>query len=235
MLRGSLIARPLRVAATNFITGFNNLRQRFGSAGKAGTTPQRYRILAACICVLALAGCSEDVSVPKPRTYPRVVYPTRAYKPFDASYCRFTFDMPVYTTVEQDTSFFDEKPTNPCWFDLVYPDFNARLHCSYYPIDRSNTFEKLRADAFKMADTHNVKAEFIEELPISKPDGTIGFVFDIEGPTASSFQFYLSDSTRHFMRGALYFNTQINTDSLGPVLEFVKVDVMHLINTFKWQ
>ena len=185
-----------------------------------------------CLCV----GCQPDQApIPKPRGYPKVIYPKKAYQPFDAEYCAFHFEYPVYASIQQDTTFFNERPNHPCWFDVVIPAFDARLHCSYYPIQNNNDFEKLRADAFHMVNKHNMKASYIDEFPVRKPNNVNGFVFNIEGPAASPFQFYLSDSTKHFVRGALYFNTQVQPDSLAPVFDFVKADIMHLVNTLEWK
>ncbi len=182
-----------------------------------------------------LSACEETVYTPKPRGFPRVIYPVKSYQPFDENYCHFTFQYPTYAVVQRDTVFFDEKPPSDCWFNLFIPSLNATLHCSYYAIDAKNTFEKLRKDAFDLADKHTSKADFIDELPIKKPNGVAGFVFDIQGPAASPFQFYLTDSTRNFLRGALYFNTKTRPDSLAPVFDFVKKDVIEMINTFEWK
>jgi gliding motility-associated lipoprotein GldD len=62
-----------------------------------------------------------------------------------------------------------------------------------------------------------------------------GLIYDIEGNTASSLQFYVTDSTKHFIRGALYFNVRPNIDSVKIVLEFLKKDVLHLIQTLQWK
>ena len=179
--------------------------------------------------------CEEVIYSPKPRAFPKVVYPEKNYQPFDEGYCEFTFQYPQYATIQQDTLFFDEKPAHPCWFDIVMPDFDARIHCSYYPIDKVNTFDKLNADAFDLASKHNLKANYIDDLIIKKPNGVSGIAFNLEGAVASPFQFFLTDSTTHFLRGALYFNTQSRPDSLAPVKDFVKTDIMHLINTFEWK
>jgi gliding motility-associated lipoprotein GldD len=187
------------------------------------------------LLLIVFAACKEEIAMPKPRMYPRVIFPEHSYQPFDENYCHFNFEMPKYAKVEQDTTFFDEKPADPCWFNLDIPELNAKLYCSYYPITAQNPLEKLRNDAFKIASKHNIKADFIDELPISKPDGTSGFIFNLEGPVASPFQFYLTDSTHHFLHGSLYINAQVNTDSLAPVIEFLKVDVMHAINTLTWK
>ncbi len=186
--------------------------------------------------ILAFYSCGEAPAFsPKPRAYPRVEYPAKAYQPFDEDYCSFTFEYPTYAEVIQDTLFFDEKPADPCWFDLYFPAFDSRLYCSYYPIKGASSFEKLKSDAFEMADWHNKKANYIEELRIEREGGVSGFAFIISGPAASPLQFYLTDSTSHFLRGALYFNTQARPDSLAPIYKFLEEDVMRMIETFSWR
>lgn len=177
--------------------------------------------------------CQQEIPLPKPRAYPKVNYPEKQYRDFDEDFCSFTFRYPAYARIVQDTSFFDEAPAHSCWFDIYFPDFESRIHCSYLPITAEKGFEALKSDAFELADWHNKKANYIEELQIDKGD-VQGFVFDIEGPVASPFQFYLTDSTRHFFRGSLYFNTRVDADSLAPVYDFIKQDIVELINTFEW-
>ena len=179
--------------------------------------------------------CEERIAVPKPRAYPRVVYPEKVYKNFDASYCAFTFEMPAYATIERDTAFFDEKPRDECWFNLNVPALNATIYCSYYPLNGRKDFDDLVRDAFEMTQKHNIKASYIEEIPVHRPvDRVHGVVFNVEGPAASSYQFFLSDSTRNFVRGALYFNTQARPDSLAPVVAFMKQDLNRLVETLRW-
>ena len=116
------------------------------------------------------------------------------------------------------------------------PDLNATIYCSYYPITPKSTFTQLRDDAHRLASEHNRKADYIDELPIQNPKSRVtGMVYDIEGAAASPFQFYLTDSTRHFLRGSVYFNTQARPDSLAPMIEFVKKDVIELVNSFQWK
>lgn len=172
--------------------------------------------------------------MPKPRAYPRIEFPAAGHVPFSESFCHFKFDRPIYTEVRRIQTFFDEEPLDSCWFDLYYPDFDCSIHFSYYPVSSINPFHKLNADAFNLAMKHNQRATFIDEVPFAKPNGVSGFIFDLEGPVATPFQFFMTDSTEHFLRGALYFNTKIRLDSLAPLYEFVKQDVSHIINTFEW-
>jgi gliding motility-associated lipoprotein GldD len=203
------------------------------SATKAA--PMRFTIFFFLFAMMVQA-CEEPALVPKPRAYPKVVYPERGYQPFTENYCDFTFEYPVYATIQQDTAFFDEKPAHPCWFNVYFPDFECRIHCSYVPITAEAPLDKLKTDAFKMTDWHNKKATYIDERPFLNPNGVKGMLFEVEGPVASQMQFYMTDSLeqKHFMRGALYFYAKAQPDSLAPVYNFVKEDVLHMIETFKW-
>ena len=81
---------------------------------------------------------------------------------------------------------------------------------------------------------HIIKADDIIETPISE-NGTYGLIYDIKGNTASSVNFYITDSTSGFFSGSLYFNVQTNKDSLAPAIQFFREDIVHLINTFSWE
>lgn len=194
-----------------------------------------YVFLCTLMCGMFCFGCQETIESPKPRAYPKVVYPEKSYVPFGENYCNFTFEMPKYAVIEHDTSFFDEKPISDCWFNLLVPGLNAKIYCSYNPINSRADFDELVKDAFEMTNKHNVKASFIDEQVVRRSaDHVHGIIFNVEGPAASSYQFFLTDSTRNFLRGALYFNTQARPDSLAPVVAFMKKDLNHLIETLKW-
>ncbi|MBP7272428.1 MAG: hypothetical protein KA974_01215 [Saprospiraceae bacterium] len=198
---------------------------------------QRYiaQIISLLLVMMLCMQCSNDPTLmPRPRAYPRVIYPPKTYQAFDTSFCRFTFEYPTYATIQKDTNYFSDQPLNECWFDVVFPMFNGRIHCTYYPINRQNTFDKLRSDAFELTDKHNVRATFIDQQPVAH--GNVkGYIFYIDGPVATPLQFYLSDSTKHFLRGALYFNNHVALDSIQPVYEFIKQDVNQMVNTFAWK
>lgn len=180
--------------------------------------------------------CQEESNrIPKPRMFPKVEYPVKEYQKFEQSYCNFTFDFPVYASIEKEESFFEEKPLNPCWFDIVIPSLNGRIHCSYFDIKNDQSFDKLVSDAFKLTGQHNIKANYRDEMLIEKPNNVSGVIFDVDGPVASPTQFYLTDSTNHFLRGALYFNNKVDPDSMAPVHDFIKRDIAKMIETFSWK
>lgn len=173
---------------------------------------------------------------PKPRAYPKVTYPSSKPLSFDASYCAFSFEYPSYATIQQDQYFFDGEPAHPCWFDLYIPDFDASLHCSYIPVGKDKSLEQLRKDAFEMADYHTKRANYIDEVRIDRKEeaNVEGFAFAIEGPAATPFQFYLTDGDEHFFRASLYFSTEVRPDSLQPVYQFIRKDLIKMIETFEW-
>lgn len=181
------------------------------------------------ICFL-LSSCGNDYS-PKPRGYFKIDLPEKKYQTYLAE-CPFSFDFPVYAEVQPDSS----RESKPCWMNVNYPQFNGRIHLSYQSVTSEKQFNQLIEDARTFAFKHTVKATAIDEAMISYPEKKVyGIYYSIEGNTASSLQFFLTDSTKHYLRGALYFNEQPRLDSIQPVLDFVKKDIDQMIKTFKWK
>jgi gliding motility-associated lipoprotein GldD len=185
------------------------------------------------LIVLCLQSCNSSYT-PKRRGYFRIDFPRHEYQTFDRPGYPYSFEYPVYANVLQDSSFFDKVPENPYWINVDFPRFRARIYISYKDIGL-NTFDKLRDDAFKMTYEHTVKASSIDQSMIQTPNGVGGIFFHVGGNAATAQQFFLTDSTRHFLRGALYFDTTPNEDSLAIVNNFLQEDLRHLINTFKWK
>ncbi|MGE0569032.1 MAG: gliding motility lipoprotein GldD, partial [Bacteroidia bacterium] len=124
----------------------------------------------------------------------------------------------------------DEK----CWYNLSYPKFKATVHLSYKPVE--NNISSYIEDSRNFAVKHQIKATGMNESVIIRDSARVfGLMYDIEGNTASSLQFYITDSTKHFMRGALYFDARTNIDSLKIVIDFIRQDILHLIETASWK
>lgn len=187
-----------------------------------------------------LLSCNSPYT-PKRRGYFRIDFPPHQYQSFNQPGYPYSFDYPVYATVARDSSFFDSVPENPYWINIDFPRFGARIYVSYKAIGPQpnhkpgNTFDKLTDDAFKMTYKHTVKASSIDQAVIHTPNGVGGIFFHVGGNAATAQQFYLTDTTHHFLRGALYFDTAPNEDSLAIVNSFLQKDLNHLINTFRWK
>ncbi|MCX6269041.1 MAG: gliding motility lipoprotein GldD [Bacteroidetes bacterium] len=181
------------------------------------------------ILFLLVTSCSDGYS-PKPRGYFRIDLPERRYQVFDSTF-PYTFEYPVYADISIDSS----KLAEPYWINIRYKPFNATLHFSYKVI-RGNLLKYLD-DAHTLVNKHIPKANAISQREFVDPAHRVfGLVYDIRGSDAASpYQFYLTDSISEFVRGALYFNRVPNNDSLAPVIEFLKTDMEHMINTLRWK
>ncbi len=187
-----------------------------------------------CMFFLFLVSCNSAYT-PKPRGYYKITFPEKGYQHFNNGACPFTFDYPKYGVINRDTIFLDTLPDNPCWFNITFPTLNGNLYLSYKEINRENALNNLVEDAHKMTFKHAVKADFIEENYLSTPNHVYGIYYEVGGNAASALQFFITDSIKHFLRGSLYFYNTPNADSIAPVLNFIKPDVMELIKTLKWQ
>ncbi len=186
-------------------------------------------ILVSFIFLISCSSDDKDTIAPKPRAYYRLSFPEKNYVKYD-SVCPFTFDIPVYSRINNDKNYGAE----PCWLNLNFPSFHGTLHLSYKAVN--NNIQSYLDDTYTLASKHQIKASGIEEHLISRDSNKVyGLIYEIKGNAASSFQFFLTDSTHHFIRGALYFNAVPNTDSIAPVLEFLKKDIYRMISTFRWK
>jgi gliding motility-associated lipoprotein GldD len=178
--------------------------------------------------LLCLAACgAEDMDYyPKPNGYLRMDFPERTYSRYSSG-CVYSFEMPEYFTVVDKDSFCNMK-------DVVMERFNASLLLTYIPVDTNlaGLIEKSRGFVYE----HSTFADAIEETPVIDPARrAFGLKYKIEGDAASPFQFYLTDSTRNFLRGALYFNVAPNYDSIQPSLTYIMEDLDRMIQTLTWR
>ncbi len=187
-----------------------------------------------CIVIFAscLASCNSTYT-PKPRGYFRIDFPEHQYQSFNKPDFPYSFEYPVYANIIRDTSFFGDRPENPYWINIDFPRFNARIYISYKQV--KSDFYKLRDDAYKMTYKHTYKATSIEDSAMRTPLGVSGIFFSVGGNAATAHQFFVTDTTRHFLRGALYFDATPNEDSLGIVNNFLQEDMRHIINTLRWK
>lgn len=180
------------------------------------------------LCLVLLIYSCRNNSVPKPRGHFRIDLPTKEYIKFD-TLCPFTFEYPVYSVINKEPG-MDEY----CWFNIEFPEYKGKLHLSY--MDVTNNLKLLTDDAHTLAYKHSVKADAIEEkLWINDEKSVYGIIYLISGDAASSVQFFVTDSLSHYLRGSLYFEAQPDKDSLAPVIDFFREDIVHLIETLEWQ
>ena len=182
-----------------------------------------------------LQACNSDYTAGKKRGYYRISFPEKKYQVFDSPGYPYTFEYPTYATVSKDTTFFQD-PADDWWVNIDFPQFAGRIYVSYKPVTSRSVFDSLVQDGFKLAYRQHVNmATQIEDSLMQTPHGVEGIYFSLGGNTATANQFFVTDSVRHFLRGALYFDATPNADSLGIVNNFLKKDLLHLINTLQWR
>lgn len=188
----------------------------------------------AFISMCFLFSCNSNYTF-KPRGYYKIDFPEKKYQEFNQPGYPFSFEYPTYATIAKDTSFFEEKPENPYWLNIDFPQLSGRIYISYKEVGK-NSIDSLVNDAFTMSyKQHTYKATAIEPMALITANNISGVYFTLSGNTATANQFFLTDSTKNFIRGALYFDATPNEDSLSTVNAFLKKDLEHLINTLKWK
>lgn len=184
----------------------------------------------AALAALFLISCGEAIT-PRPHAFFRIDFPQKEYVRYSSD-CPFEFDIPFYSRVVQDSS----ANAEPCWLNMNFLPYNATLHLTYKPVGDGFNLMDLQNDTRRFVMNHTIKAQEITENVINKEDDKVyGVLYHLTGNTATSLQFYVTDSTHHYLRGALYFNQNTNADSIAPVLSFITEDVLEAIGTLKWK
>lgn len=208
------------------------------------------------ICFLTIfvfiIACNSDYTSKK-KGYFDISLPNHIYQAFERADFPYDFEYPTYGKIAQDSTYFDVNPENKYWINVEFPDYNARLFLSYkkiggkalYKLKQAdgtykdsmgiNQFQLLINDAFNLTNKNDVIASSIMDSAMVTPNNINGVFFTVGGNAATAHQFFLTDTTSNFIRGALYFDASPNADSIKPVQQFLRKDIEHLINTFKWK
>ena len=189
----------------------------------------------------------------KKKGYFHISLPQHSYTSFDTAGFPYRFEYPVYVNIIKDSTYFDSSPENPYWINIDFPNLNARIFLSYkqvggkaiYKIKQAdgsyrdstgiNQFDRMVNDAFNLTNKNQAVTTSIKDSLFITKNGITGVFFKVGGDAATAKQFFLSDTTTHFLRGALYFDATPNADSLKPVQDFLQADIDHLLNSFRWK
>lgn len=180
------------------------------------------------VLALVLVSCQSDAPTPKPLGYFRIDLPEPTYAAKNPD-CPFKFEISERSRLE-----FFTNPNETCWFDISYPQLRAKVHITYKALDGNlgGHIEHARSMVYE----HQIKASGIATEVINRSEsGVYGLSYSLGGQVASPYQFYITDSTDHFLRGSLYFEARPNPDSLQPALDYIKRDMAHFIANFEWR
>lgn len=182
--------------------------------------------------LLSACGSGEQTDyVPKPKGYNRIVLPPHEYQSLDNSH-PYTFDYSNEAVILPDTYALAEKH----WIYIYYPRFKANIQLTYKEVKNNPALLKdFIGDAYKLAGKHQIRATAVQEQTIRTQSGQTATLFRLIGDVPSPMQFYTTDSTQHYLRGAIYFPTATKNDSLAPVIDYIQKDALRLLNTLKWK
>lgn len=189
---------------------------------------QAVNILFFLFGMVFLTGCEKNY-LPKPIGYNRLELPEPEYVRLPDS-LPYSFEISKYANLLDDTSAINER----YWIEIYYPLIKSNVHITYKKIGNEKLLKEFLDDAYTLTAKHQIKASGINEIITKTGKGETAVIAELEGEVPSQFQFTITDSTRNFLRGALYFNTKVHNDSLAPAIEYMKKDIMHMINTFEW-
>jgi len=175
------------------------------------------------ITPLVLISCKEDV-LPKPKAYLKLEYQIPTYNLIDTN-CPYKFEISTQTII---------KTNQKCWVNIDYTKLKATINMTYRPVE--NNLKELFLEAEKLTFNHAIKADGISSVPYAdKTKNVYGSIFEVTGNAASPIQFHVTDSTKHFITGAVYFNVQPNYDSIKPTINYLQKDIIHLIESLEWK
>ena len=181
------------------------------------------------ILLFFLLSCGGEY-LPKPKGYNRIVLPEVEYQSLPDSF-PYDFEYSKHAILKANESWITER----YWIDLYYPYFNATVQVTYKPILEKKFSDEFLNDSYRLTSKHNVKAYAIEEKILVLKSGNIASVTELEGEVPSQFQFHITDSVKHCIKGALYFKTRPNYDSVLPAVYHIKKDILKLVETLEWK
>ncbi|MEY2587021.1 MAG: hypothetical protein RLY11_870 [Bacteroidota bacterium] len=200
------------------------------------------------IFLVLLLSCNSPFT-PKPKGYFKIDFPQHSYQTFNEPGFPYSFEYPSYATISKQV---DSSVQQPYWLNIEFNQFNGKIYLSYKSVNgysvykiktqqgyedslSKNSFDQLRDEAFNMTYKHTIKASGIVDSFFRNKPGYAGMYFYVAGNAATSKQFFVTDSVKHFLRGALYFDATPNEDSIRVVSDFLEADVKHLIQTLTWK
>jgi len=188
---------------------------------------KKYLIILIISC--SLFSCDSTTFTPKPKGLNYIELPSHTYATYSVDSLPYEFEFSKQAKVSVHNNIPERKIIN-------YNSLGAKIWLTYYEInDEKNTLEELINTTYKLTHGHNKRADAILYDSILTPSGKTGIMFKLEGEVSSQYQFYTHDTTNNFLRGALYFETATKNDSLKPIIEYVKEDINHLVNTLEWK
>tara|TARA_B100001167_G_scaffold180529_1_gene136907 strand:+ start:65 stop:655 length:591 start_codon:yes stop_codon:yes gene_type:complete len=184
----------------------------------------RINVYCCLLICLSLLACNKNHK-PKPKGYNHINFPEQSYVPITITN-KYSFEKNIQTSIEQNDSYG--------WLNLLYTNYDAKILITHKSIEKENDLTSFVNESYKLTEKHNKKASSIKETHIKTKNDLNAVIIDLKGEVPTQFQFITTDSVNHFLRGALYFQVATKNDSLAPIIEYIKKDMIHILNTLEW-
>lgn len=174
------------------------------------------------LLLLCLFSCKDEV-LPKPKAMLRLEYDAAENRKFEANLYQFRINTQAIAKQGENQS-----------MTIDYPKMKGSIFITYKPVE--GNLERLLSDAQKLSYEHVVKADNIVEQPFLNENNRVyGMYYEVMGDAASQAQFYVTDSTNHFLTGSLYFYAKPNYDSIYPAAVYLQRDIRQIMETLQWK
>ena len=184
----------------------------------------RINVYCCLLISLSLLACNNNHK-PKPKGYNHINFPKQSYVPITIKN-KYSFEKNIQTSIEQNDSYG--------WLNLLYTNYDAKILITHKSIEKENDSTSFVNESYKLTEKHNKKASSIKETHIKTKNDLNAVIIALKGEVPTQFQFITTDSVNHFLRGALYFQVATKNDSLAPIIEYIKKDMIHILNTLEW-
>lgn len=183
------------------------------------------KIIGIFFLIITLSSCNQKEVLPKPSGQLALDFPQGTYANMNNNNCPFSFQVNEFARV---------LAKRDCSMKIEYPGMEATVYLNYRPVQ--DNLRQLLIDGQRLSYEHNQKADVIADFPfVNANNKTYGMMYEIEGNAASNAQFYVTDSTKHFLTASLYFYSKPNFDSILPAVDYVKKDMVKMMETLKWK
>jgi gliding motility-associated lipoprotein GldD len=209
-------------------------------------------LLSTLVTLVVVTACNSSYTSKK-KGYFKIDLPQKKYLLFNEPGIPYSFEYPAYASIAKDSTYFEENPEDKYWRNIVFTQFNAKIFLSYKKVGGSalykikmpngqykdslgiNKFDNMLVDAFNLTNKNDDVATSKKDSLFTNGNNISGLLFKLGGNAATQRQFFMTDTTKHFLRGALYFYASPNADSVKPVVDFIQQDIDHLISTFTFK
>ena len=189
------------------------------------------RFLFVVLSLFLLSSCGNSDYSPKPRAYIRFDLPDHEYQKYELSELPFSFETSTAATVE-----LKKNERRLKWIDVKYPEYAGIIFLSYIPLNHPEDLAGEVDTSYQLLSKHFDFSSGVDERNyVDKENRVYATTYLLQGQNvASTFQFWATDSVKHFLRGSLYIDCVPNNDSLSPILEYLQQDVVHIVESLRW-